>query len=235
MIRPMKPVPVGMRSGPRSLPARWRRLGSAGLLLVLTGGSLAATDPPQAKDATTYPAVDVHAKEQVAIAADPFDSKEKCRIFGVEFLKYNFLPVRIIVTNMGDRPISLNDARIYLVDASGNRIQAAEPEDVERRISAKDSRGTNLPPIGPIKLHTKGKDSDNKIEAEFDQFEYAALAVEPHTTRAGFLFYDIQGLGDTPLHGAKLVLRELKDADGNQLWYFEIPFDKYLDAQKQQH
>ena len=179
--------------------------------------------------------MDVHTKEQVAIAAEPFDTKEKCKIFGVEFLKYDFLPIRIIVTNMGDRPISLRDARIYFVDSTGNRIDAAEPEDVERRISVKDSRGTSLPPIGPIKLHTKGKDSDSKIEAEFDQFEYAAIAVEPHTTRAGFLFYDMQGLGDTPLHGAKLVFREVKDADGQDLWTFEIPFDKYLAAEKQQH
>jgi hypothetical protein len=235
IIRPMRPVPAGMRSRFLSFLSRARRLVLAGLLITFAGALIAQTDPTAVKDATTYPAVDVHAKEQVAIAAEPFDTREKCKIFSVDFLKYDFLPIRIVVTNLGDRPISLNDARIYFVNAAGNRIQAAEPEDMERRVSPKDSRGTNLPPIGPIKLHTKGKASDSKIEAEFDQFEYAALAVEPHTTRAGFLFYDVQGLGDTPLHGAKLVLRELKDADGNQLWYFEIPFDKYLEAQKPAH
>ena len=51
--------------------------------------------------------------------------------------------------------------------------------------------------------------------------------VEPHTTRAGFLFYDVSGL-DHPLEGAKLHLHKLRDADGNELFYFEIPFDKYL-------
>jgi hypothetical protein len=217
-------------SRPYCLLPRLRRFSFAALLVTVT--ALAMTDAPAIQDATKYPAVDVHAKEQVAIAADPYETREKCKLFKIDFLKYDFLPVRIIVTNQGDRPISLNDARIYFIDASGNRVEAAEPEDVERRISAKDRQGRQLPPIGPIKLHTNGKDSDDKIEAEFNTFEYAALAVEPHTTRAGFLFYDMQGLSDTPLKGAKLELRELKNADGSELWTFEVPFDKYLEAQK---
>jgi len=223
---------VAMRSRPLCLLPRARRFATAAVLLALSAGALGTTEPPPVKDASAYPAVDIHSKEQVAIAAEPFDTREKCKIFQVDYLKYDFLPIRIIVTNMGDRPISLNDARIYFVDANGDRIQAAEPEDVERRVSPKDSRGRSLPPIGPIKLHTKAKASDSKIEADFDAFEYAALAVEPHTTRAGFLFYDMEGLGDNPLHGASLVLRELRNADGQQLFYFQVPFDKYLEAQK---
>lgn len=225
-------IMVPMRQRPHAPLSRNACLAAALLFAALSASAMGRTDPPPAKDASTYPAVDVHAKEQVAVAVEPYDTKEKCRIFDVEFLKYDFLPIRIIVTNMGDRPISLNDARIYFIDANGNRIQAAEPVDVERTITAKDRTGTSLPPIGPIKLHTGGKDSDKKIEADFDQFEYAALVVEPHTTRAGFLFYDMSGLGETPLHGAKLVARDLKNADGQELWTFEIPFDKYLDAQK---
>ena len=50
----------------------------------------------------------------------------------------------------------------------------------------------------------------------------------PHSTRAGFLFYDMQGLGDTPLKGANLNLRDLRDASGKELFYFQIPLDKYL-------
>ncbi|HEX4039170.1 MAG TPA: hypothetical protein VHX37_14025 [Acidobacteriaceae bacterium] len=218
---------VTMRSRPSSTMC-------ARLLILLSFGFAAAplfaSDLPAVKAATSYPDVDLHTKEQVAIAAEPFDTPEKCKVFKVDFLKYRFLPIRIIVTNLGDQPISLRDARIYFIDGSGNRIPAAEPEDVERRITPHDSRGTNIP-IGPIKLHTKGKDSDNKIEAEFDEFEYASLVVDPHSTRAGFLFYDMDGLGSQPLHGARLVFREVRDSSGNQLFFFEIPFDKYLAAQ----
>lgn len=219
-----------MRSCPPRAPLR--RLWP--LYLLLTGiipFSLAETDPPPAKDATAYAAFDLHAKEQVAIAAEPFDTAEKCKIFHVDYLKYRFLPIRIIVTNNGDHPVSLRDARIFFVSAAGDRVPAADPEDVERRVRPKDSRGVDIP-VGPIKVHTKPSASDDKIEGDFDHFEYAALAVEPHTTRAGFLFYDMQGLGDTPLHGGKLVLRELRDASGNELFYFEIPFDKYLEAHR---
>ena len=53
--------------------------------------------------------------------------------------------------------------------------------------------------------------------------------MEPHTTRAGFLFYDVSGLSQ-PLVGAKLYLHELRDADGKELFYFEIPFNKYLQS-----
>jgi hypothetical protein len=222
---------VVMRKRPHALLSRTVCLASAALLAAFSAGAMGRTDPPPAKDATEYPAVDVHAKEQVAVAAEPFDTREKCKIFDVDFLKYDFLPIRIIVTNQGDRPISLNDARIYFIDASGNRIQAAEPEDVERRLRPPSGRPSGIP-IGPIHVPVKKSDSDSKIEGDFNQFEYAALVVEPHTTRAGFLFYDMKGLGDTPLHGAKLVARELKDADGQELWTFEIPFDKYLDAEK---
>jgi hypothetical protein len=223
---------------PRSFHARTRGLRSfccpsfrfsLFCFLILAATAVAETDPPAAKDATAYPAVDFHSKEQVAIAAEPCETAEKCKIFQVDYLKYRFMPIRIIVTNMGDHPISLSDARIFFISSAGDKVPAAEPEDVERRVRPKDSRGRDIP-IGPIKVHTKGSASDDKIQADFDHFEYAAIAVEPHTTRAGFLFYDMEGLGDTPLRGAKLNLRELRNSDGDELFFFEIPFDKYLEA-----
>jgi hypothetical protein len=86
-------------------------------------------------------------------------------------------------------------------------------------------------PIPNIKL--KPKTSNKEIEEDFDTFEYGALVVEPHTTRAGFLFYDVSDL-EHPLKGAKLHLHKLRDADGNELFYFEIPFDKYLKSKSSQ-
>jgi hypothetical protein len=53
--------------------------------------------------------------------------------------------------------------------------------------------------------------------------------VEPHTTRAGFLFYIVGDAAD-PLAGAHMSVTRLRDADGEELFYFEIPFDKYLKA-----
>ena len=47
--------------------------------------------------------------------------------------------------------------------------------------------------------------------------------VEPHTTRAGFLFYDVSQL-DHPLQGAKMHLHKLRDSDGNELFYLRDSF-----------
>ena len=206
------------------------------LLVVWLALPAAATDhtPPPVQPATTFAAVEVHEDEKVAIAVEPYDSREKEAIFRVDYLSHGVMPVRLIVTNNGNRPISLRDARILFLTAAGDRIEAAEPEDVERLMSSKDRRGSKIPMPGPIpEIKLKPKASDKEIEQDFDTFEYGALVVEPHTTRAGFLFYDISGLAH-PLQGGKLHLHKLRDADGNELFYFEIPFDKYLKSKSSQ-
>ncbi len=190
--------------------------------------------PPPVQPATTFAAVEVHDDEKVAIAAEPYDTKEKESIFHVDYLSHGVIPIRLIVTNNGDRPISLRDARILFLTAAGDKIPAAEPEDVERLMTQKERQGGKIPMPGPIpSIKLKPKASNKEIEEDFDQFEYQALVVEPHTTRAGFLFYDVSQL-DHPLIGAKLHLHKLRDADGQELFYFEIPFDKYLKSKSSQ-
>jgi len=190
--------------------------------------------PPPVQPATSFAAVEVHDEEKVAIAAEPYDTKEKASIFKVDYLSHGVMPVRLIVTNNGDRPISLRDARILFLTSAGDKIQAAEPEDVERLMTRKEREGAKVPMPGPIPaIKLKPKASDKEIEQDFDTFEYQALVVEPHTTRAGFLFYDVSDL-DHPLRGAKLHLHELRDAEGNELFYFEIPFDKFLKSKSSQ-
>lgn len=190
--------------------------------------------PPPVQPATSFAAVEIHDNEKVAIAAEPYDSKEKASIFRVDYLAHGVLPIRLIVTNNGNRPISLRDARILFQTAAGDRLQAAEPEDVERLMTQRDRQGAKIPMPGPIpSIRLKPKASNKEIEEDFDTFEYQAIVVEPHTTRAGFLFYDVSQLTN-PLRGAKLHLHELRDADGHELFYFEIPFDKYLKSKSSQ-
>jgi hypothetical protein len=189
---------------------------------------------PPVQPATTYPAVEVHADEKVAIAVEPYDTKEKESIFRVDYLAHGIMPIRFIVTNEGDRPINLRDARILYYTAKGDRIQAAEPEDVERVMTKTEREGKKIPMPGPFpSIKMKPKASNKDVEQDFDQFEYQALVVEPHTTRAGFLFYDVSQL-DHPLQGAKLHVRELRNADGAELFYFEIPFDTYLKSKSKE-
>jgi hypothetical protein len=183
---------------------------------------------PPAGDATSYPAVDVHAEEHVAIAADPYNTSSKIAIFRVDYLKYGFLPIRIIVTNNSDHPISLADARINFITAAGDKIPTSEIPDVERRVDQikRPDSGYKLP--GPLpRIGNKSAKKSKDVEDDFHSFEYSAVAIDPHTTRAGFLFYDLQGIAN-PLVGAKLSLTTLRDANGKELFFFEIPFDKYL-------
>lgn len=186
--------------------------------------------PPPVQPAISYPAVEIHPKEHVAIAVVPYNTKEMESMFRVDYLAHDVMPVRLIVTNLGDKPISLRDARILFETADGERIQAAEPEDVERMMTRKERMGGTIPLPAPLPpIHTKPKGSDAEIEQDFNTFEYSALTVQPHTTRAGFLFYDLSGLSH-PLAGAKLYIRSILDSEGNELFYFEIPFDKYLQS-----
>ncbi len=190
--------------------------------------------PPPVQPATSFAAVEVHDGEKVAIAAEPYDTRQKESIFRVDYLSHGILPVRLIVTNNNNRPISLRDARILFLTAAGDRIQAAEPEDVERLMTRKEREGAKLPMPGPLpSIKLKPRASNKQIERDFNTFEYQSLVVEPHTTRAGFLFYDVSDL-DHPLRGAMLHLHKLRDADGKELFYFELPFDKYLKSKSSQ-
>jgi hypothetical protein len=190
--------------------------------------------PPPVQPATDFAAVEAHEQEKVVIAAEPYGTREKEAIFRVDYLSHGVLPIRIIVTNNGNRPISLSEARILFLTAAGEKIQAAAPEDVERMMTRREREGVQIPMPGLIpSIKLKPRVGNQEIEQDFNTFQYHALVVEPHSTRAGFLFYDVSGL-DHPLQGASLHLRKLLDADGKELFYFEIPFDKYVKSKSRQ-
>lgn len=190
---------------------------------------LAAKDHkiPAPKNASTYACHDEHA--QVVIAAEPYDTREKGKLFRVDYVGNQFMPIYFVVTNNGDEAISLDQARIDFVSAEHDRIPAAVPEDVERRMTHLTGPRRPIPMPAPLPpLRRKPKTPDKKIEQDFDDFEYSAATVPPHSTRAGFFFYDVQGLGPAPLKGARLMVRDIRTASGKELFTFEIPFDKYL-------
>ncbi|MHB1022300.1 MAG: hypothetical protein ACYC46_08420 [Acidobacteriaceae bacterium] len=189
--------------------------------------------PPPAGKAADYPAVDSHPLEHVTIAAEPFDTPEKAKFFRIDYLKYDFLPVRIIVTNDGDKPINLTDVRMQFISAAGDRIPAALPEEVERRtdvVKNPAAPGVKLGMPFPT-IHGRSKNKDKPINEDFNTLGFQAFAVEPHTTQSGFLFYDIRGLDTPVLKHAQILVKMIKNADGKQLFDYVIPMEKYLAAQ----
>ena len=184
---------------------------------------LASQAPPQSKPANTYADADAHPAEHVTIAAEPFNGT-KASFFHVNYPAWGLLPVRLIVTNDGDTPISLAQARIDFITAAGDKLPAAQQADMERMINTPPDPRAKIP-IGPIKIGGKGKNKTKQISEDLEAYGFHSIAIEPHSTHAGFLFYDISGL-DHPLMGAKLEVRKAQTSEGKEMFSFEIPFYK---------
>jgi hypothetical protein len=218
-------------SQPVARPARaFAATFSAALLALAPLGARAAEhkSPPPATAAKQYAAFDSHPDEHVTIAAEPCDDPKVCPFFRLPYIQHGLLPVRVIITNDGDRPLTLNDARIQFISANNDKIPAATEDDINRRLfTIKSAEGTKIPII-PITIHHP---VDKKITEDDDDFGFRSTTVEPHSTLAGYLFYDIKGLDDPALKGAELYVKMIHTLDGSkELFAFSIPFDKWLAA-----
>jgi hypothetical protein len=183
---------------------------------------------PAARAAINYPAHDFHRDSQVAIAADPYDTPEKAKIFSVDFAAHGFLPVFFVVTNEGDQPVSIVNMEVKLITANHSKLTPIATDDLYRRLS--NPQASTRPSPVPIPLPHKVKGTISKKEMEeIESSQFAAKAVEPHGTQSGFLFFDVGGIS-SPLAGANIDITGVNDAKGEELMYFEIPVDKYLNA-----
>ena len=70
----------------------------------------------------------------------------------------------------------------------------------------------------------KKKEAISKdAQEEYESAQFAPVPVTPHSTHAGYLFFDMQG--DPPEPGAHLYISGIK-AGTKELFYFDIPMDK---------
>ena len=211
-----------------------RSLAFAALLFTLP--ALASDKPrpaPPVKPAAQYAAFDNHPAEHVTIAAEPCTDPADCKFFRLPYLQHGFLPVRVIVTNNRDQPLTLDDVRIQLLPPEGERIQAATDDDINRRLfSTHGALGTKVPLI-PLTIHHEPV--DKKITNDGDDFGFKSLTVAPHTTSAGYVFYDVRTLDEPILKGADLYLKLIRTTTPQgaslELFSFTIPFNKWLAAQ----
>jgi hypothetical protein len=191
---------------------------------------------PPLHAATEYPCYETHADEHVTIAVDPVDTNDKQKFLRFDYLSVGFLPVRLIVQNDSDATLDLNEARILFLTADGDHINAATLDDLDRAGGTlKMHPPGSLNPL-PIPFPTKPSDKHIKaIQQDYDQFSYSAALVAPHSTAAGYLFYDVSGLPKPALRDAQMYIRLIRVADnqGNmkELFNFNIPFNKYLRMQ----
>jgi len=205
-----------------SYPARVFLVSCAVATLVV---ALGAKDfvKPVAQPAKTYPAHDNHTDDKVAIAADPYDSPAKAKIFSVNFHEHGFLPIFFVVTNDGDQPISIANIAVTLTTANRSKLTPIATEDIFRRLSNPRANTHPIPvPIPQKKV--KGTISPKERD-EIETSQFAAKAVEPHSTQSGFFFFDVEDV-TAPLEGAHIYITGVNDAKGTELMYFELPLDK---------
>ena len=185
--------------------------------------------PPKVFPAQTFPARDVHPDEKVAIAADPYDMPDKAAIFHVPYKDYDLLPVNLVITNDSDAPVRLSDMKVELVTVRRMKLRADTEDDVFRRISSPQREPG--PSKVPLPLPRKVKPAISKESREEVQDAlFAAKEVAPHSTVAGFVFFDVEGINN-PLAGGTIYVSGMDDSSGQELMYFEIPMEKYLTYQ----
>lgn len=187
-------------------------------------------NPPKATHAKTYPAVEVHDDERVSIAIDPFDMPEKAAIFRVNYKDHEILPVRVIISNDSDRTLMLSDLKVQYITVQRDKLEPATNDDLYRRLARAvkrpDKKGVQL----PIPLPKKNKPAvATEVMREIDDAMFTPVPVTAHSTYSGFMFFDIAGI-DVPEAGAHLSLSGMK-IDGKELFYFDIPLEKYLNYQ----
>jgi hypothetical protein len=178
---------------------------------------------PAAQPAKTYPAHDDHPDDKVTMAADPYDTSDKAKIFSVNFHEHGLLPIFFVVTNDGDQPISIANMQVTLTTADRAKLTPITPEDIFRRISNPHANTHPIPvpiPQKKVKGTVSQKDRD-----EIESSQFAARAVEPHTTQSGFFFFDVEDVS-APLTGAHIYVTGVNDAKGSELMYFELVLGK---------
>jgi hypothetical protein len=205
-----------------------RRL--APVLSLLCLAALALAQAPRAHHAGTYPAREERPDQRVTLAIDPHDMPDKTADFTVDYRGHGLMPIQLIISNDGAEPVSLHDMKVELITVRRVRIRPAEDDDLFRRLS---TPGRSNPNPGAPRLPIPGRRTGPrpsvkaKVLEEIEQLRFRARAVEPGGTQHGFLFFDVQDIAN-PLAGARFYVSGMRDGKGGEMFYFEIPLEKYL-------
>ena len=122
---------------------------------------------------------------------------EKAKIFSINFAGPGLLPIFFVVTNDGDQPVSIANMRITLLTANHSKLTPIDTDD----LVPPAFQSANEYASQPASFAEQGERRGGKKEMdEVAASQFAARAVEPHTTQSGFMFFDVGGIG-SPLQG----------------------------------
>jgi hypothetical protein len=200
------------------------------LLLVIAGTTLVLGNEkgfraPPAAHAKTYNLTETHDDEQVSIALDLYSSADKAAIFKVKYNEMGFLPIRLIISNDGGKPLMLDNLKIEYVTARRDKLQPATKDDLFRRIARPEKAGARSPIRLPIPGPKKPPAAVSRdAMEEVDSAMFVTVPVMPQSTSSGFLFFDVAGI-ENPQAGAHVYISGIKAAT-KELFYFDIPLQK---------
>jgi hypothetical protein len=171
---------------------------------------------PPAMHARTYPAHQCHDDQHVCVAVEPFDEPGKTAAFKINYRQQGFLPVRLIISNDGEKSAMLQEIKVEYVTLKREKLEPATSDDIYRRLSksaqsnpgSKTGRKTVSPALKEALL-------------EIDSLQFVPDAVPPHSTHSGFLFFDVTAV--EPLSGGAHVALSGLRMNGKELLDFEIP------------
>jgi hypothetical protein len=208
------------------LSRRVRLLLSIGLTVAFSSMATMAKDKdfvaPRAENANSYPSKDAHPTEMVTAAIDLYNTSPRDNIFITPYNQEGILPVFLIISNDGDQPITVNNIEVQLVTGRNAKLDGLTTDDVFRRVAHISGSSDAPARVGPIPLSGNKNKKAQKEYEEIQNAKFEAHAVEPHTTKSGFIFFDVEGVKQ-PLDGSHVYLTGLRDAGGTELMYFEIP------------
>jgi hypothetical protein len=198
-------------------------------LLVVTAGAKDFA-LPRAFHAKTYPARDVHDDEKFSVAVDPYDVQDKqAQVFNIDYRKEGLLPLHVIFSNDADSPATISRVLVTFVTRNNAKLVPEEAEDIYRRISKTLKRGDEPKVIqlpDPLGGRKKKGNVSARAREEVELISAHPRAVEPRSTQSAIYVFNVEGI-DHPLAGARVVITGVR-RDNQELFYFEIPMERYL-------
>ena len=181
-------------------------------------------NPPPVAHASTYALHEAHNDEKVTIAADPVDAQKMPAVFKENYWEHSLFPVRLLISNDSDQTLMLQDIKIEYITARRDKLQPASNDDIYRKFVRPNRADTSHPGAHlPFPVGKKREAISKDTREEYESAQFAPVPVTPHSTHAGYLFFDMQG--EPPEPGAHLYISGIK-AGTKDLFYFDIPMDK---------
>jgi hypothetical protein len=161
----------------------------------------------------------------IAIAADPYETKEKIKTaFDLKELEQmGIVPVHIIISNEGEDPIAISGQDINLLDANNRSYEPLPVDEVVRAVVYKDSPRTSRNPSPLPFPRGSGRRGDAfEIETDLTNKSLRDLRVAPKSNSGGFVFFRLPN-NRIRLGGYKVYIPEIRNLRTRQsLLFFEI-------------